>query len=261
MVYSPQGEPLQVEGLTKGIEDVLHEAENALAVPGMKKLFEQMKDSLGDDIVRENLRAAFRMLPDEGKARVGDKWVREWKQKLPPLDITAVGHGEYELAGIEERYSFGADGPLVHVWPRGEAEPREPTHGLDEPMGDGLLRLVGYDAAILEEAGGPALALALYWQPDGQIDGNYKLSLRVLDEMGEPLADGAGNVLVADRFPLRQVAPTWSWLPAEMVRDVQTIDLPTDWRDRASRLQVIVYDAESIAEIGRWELNLATLRP
>ncbi len=186
------------------------------------------------------------------------------KRRALLASLVEAGNPVYltrELAGIEERYSFGADGPLVHVWPRGEAEPSEPTHWLDERMGDGLLRLVGYDAAILEEAGGPALALALYWQPDGQIDGNYKLSLRVLDEMGEPLADGAGNALVADRFPLRQVAPTWSWLPAEMVRDVQTIDLPTDWRDRASRLQVIVYDAESIAEIGRWELNLATLRP
>ncbi len=166
-----------------------------------------------------------------------------------------------ELPGIEERYSFSADGPLVRVWPRGAADPGAPDHVLDEIFADGALRLTGYDATVLDQAGGPALALSLYWQPEEALTRNYKLSLRVTDEQGQPLIGANGEPIVADRFPLRQVAPSWSWLPGEVVRDVQLIDLPAQWVEQAEAVQVILYDAENVAEAGRWELDTATLRP
>jgi hypothetical protein len=166
-----------------------------------------------------------------------------------------------EVAGIEDLYSFGAQGPLVRVWPRGEAQAGQPAHALEEEMADGALRLIGYDATILEQAGGPALALALYWLPEQPLVGNYKLSLRVLDEAGAPLLDPAGEAIVADRFPLRQVAPTRSWLVGETIRDEQIVNLTQDWARQAATLLVIVYDADSIAEVGRWTLDLGPLRP
>ncbi|MCB0047178.1 MAG: DUF2723 domain-containing protein [Caldilineaceae bacterium] len=177
-------------------------------------------------------------------------------------DGVAAGQPVYltrEIAGIEALYSFSADGPLVRVWPRGEIGIAAYAQPLDVAMADGALRLLGYDADVLAQHGGPALSLALYWQPDQAIDRNYKLSLRIVDEAGAPLTNPNGETAVADRFPLRQVAPTWSWKAGEIVRDVQIIQLPPGWE--SARLQVILYDAESVAEAGRWELNLSNLRP
>jgi hypothetical protein len=166
-----------------------------------------------------------------------------------------------ELPGVEEIYSFSGDGPLVRVWPRGSARPDPPEHALDLAFADEALRLIGYDATLLEQAGGPALELVLAWQPLKKLARNFKLSLRVLDESGTPLLYADGAPAVADRFPLRQVAPSWSWLPEEVVRDVHVLPLPDTWAQDADRIQLIMYDAETIAEVGRWELATKPLRP
>ena len=59
-----------------------------------------------------------------------------------------------------------------------------------------------------------------------------------------------------DEFPLRQVAPTTTWLPGETVRDVYTLYLPPAAQAKPATLQVILYDAETLAEVGRWETAL-----
>lgn len=157
-----------------------------------------------------------------------------------------------ELDGIETNFSFSGQGPLVRVWPRGEAEPGWPTHPLDVTLADGMVRLVGYDLVILQQAGGPAARIAFYWQPATGLTQRLKLSLRLQTRNGAPLVWPDGRVATEDRFPLRQVAPSWSWLPGEVVRDVHTLRLPVAPSRTSIRLLVIVYDAESLAEVGRW---------
>lgn len=102
LAFSAQGEPLRVEGLSEGLQEVLEEATATLPMPSLKKMFDQMRDQLGDSIIEENLRATYRMFPDGGKARVGDTWTRDWTMQMPPMDIAAKGNAEYELAGVEE---------------------------------------------------------------------------------------------------------------------------------------------------------------
>ena len=154
-----------------------------------------------------------------------------------------------EVAGIEEKYSFSGEGPLVRVWPRGQTQPGHPQHPLDVAMADGVLHLTGYDLETLDQAGGPGLMLALYWRPQQPLSRDYKVSLRVLDADGQPIVQ-------EDRFPLRHVAPTSAWVVDETVKDVYILDLPDDWADRAVSLQVILYDAETVEEAGRWTLDL-----
>ena len=145
-----------------------------------------------------------------------------------------------EVAGIEDIYSFGGEGVLVRVWPRGEAQSGTPTHPLNLSLLDGQLLLTGYDIEALNQPGVPSLRVVFYWQPTTQISQRLKLSLRLLD--------GAGEVIRAeDRYPLRQVAPTSAWLPAEVVRDVYDLSLPS----AAVELLVIVYDEATVAEAGR----------
>ncbi|MBI1296099.1 DUF2723 domain-containing protein [bacterium] len=150
-----------------------------------------------------------------------------------------------ELDGIGNQYSFSGEGPLVRVWPRGQAETGSPSIRTEAEMADGALRLLGYDRHVAELAGGPALQIVLYWQPQAALDQRYKLSFRLLDGDGAQLAQ-------EDRFPLRQVASTADWLPTEAVRDVHDLPLPAD----ATQLLVIVYDEETLAEAGRVEIPL-----
>jgi hypothetical protein len=180
--------------------------------------------------------------------------------------IAAAVQGDYptyltqEVAGIAEEYSFSGEGPLVRVWPRGMAEIPAPTHPLTTPFADGKLLLVGYDLLWLEEAGGPSLRLALYWQPQTTLQHEYKISLRLLRDDGTPLTWPTGAAVAADRFPLRQVAPTTTWAPGEIVRDVQDLAIPFPTADAAT-LRVILYDAATVVEAGAVDLPLPPAPP
>jgi hypothetical protein len=81
-----------------------------------------------------------------------------------------------------------------------------------------------------------------------------KTSIRLLAADGTPLAYADGSPAVFDQFPLRQVALTPSWLPGELVRDVYTFYMPP--AAAPATLQVILYDADTLAEAGRWEIQI-----
>lgn len=147
-----------------------------------------------------------------------------------------------EIAGIAERYSFSGDGPLVRVWPRGQAQAGAPQHALSQPFVAGALELVGYDLAWLAQAGGPALRVAFYWRPAAPLTKVYKLSLR--------LRQGDNILLQEDRYPLRLVAPTTSWLPGETVRDVHYLAVPATVVPQSTQLRVILYAEQDGAEAG-----------
>lgn len=150
-----------------------------------------------------------------------------------------------EVAGIEDAYSFGGDGVLVRVWPRGTAQSAQPTTPLDLSFADGQLQLLGYDLTALDQPGGAGWRVVLHWRPVTPLPQRLKLSLRLMDSSG-------GVMQAEDRYPLRQVAPTTAWLPGEVVRDVYNLPgLPA-----ATALLVIVYDEATVAEVGQVTLPL-----
>ena len=161
-----------------------------------------------------------------------------------------------ELEGIDGQYSFTGDGPLVRVWPRGQAETGAAQHPLAVVMNDRRLALDGYDLQRLEWVGGPALRVALYWQPTAQITQTLKVSLRLLGEDGTPVTNADGSPVVLDQLPLRQVAPTPTWAPGERLRDIYDLRLPPAFAGAAT-LQVILYDAATLEEAGRVELPIS----
>ncbi|MBX3013888.1 MAG: DUF2723 domain-containing protein [Caldilineaceae bacterium] len=160
----------------------------------------------------------------------------------------AQGYPTYltqEVAGIADYYSFSGEGPLVRVWPRGQAEVGPPQHALQQAFIEGTLQLTGYDFVWLDEAGGRTVRLALYWQPTMPLTKVYKLSLR--------LYQGDTLLLQADRYPLRLVAPTTTWLPGETIRDVHYLSPPVD-APPATHLRVILYAEADGAEAGAIDL-------
>ncbi|MEZ4862335.1 MAG: DUF2723 domain-containing protein [Caldilineaceae bacterium] len=165
----------------------------------------------------------------------------------------AQGYPTYitqEVAGIADQYSFSGEGPLVRVWPRGAAQAGSPQHESALWMADETLELVGYNLDWLAEAGGPTLSVTLYWRPVVPLQQEYKVSLRLLDPTGALLYWPNGLAIVEDHYPLRLVAPTTTWLPGEVVRDVHALPVTPSARAEAAQLQIILYDAATVAEAG-----------
>ncbi len=159
-----------------------------------------------------------------------------------------------ELPGIERQYSFSGHGPLVRVWPRGEARPGSWSTRLDVVLLDGRVQIRGYDLVRLLQAGGPTLRLVLYWQPTEPLERSLKVSLRALREDGTPALGPEGRPVVADRFPLRQVYPSWAWLPGEVVRDVHDLPIRGKAAEKTAQLLVVVYDGATVEELGRFQI-------
>lgn len=156
-----------------------------------------------------------------------------------------------ELPGIERLYSFGGNGALVRVWPRGQAQTQPPDQPVDIDFANDELRLVGYDLGLLQGSNGRMADLALYWQPRTALTQTLKLSLRVVDGAGVVLKVPSGAPAQQDLFPLRMVAPTTAWRPGEIVRDAYQVQLPS--ATEGARILAIVYDSADLTEVGRWE--------
>jgi hypothetical protein len=74
----------------------------------------------------------------------------------------------------------------------------------------------------------------------------YKVSLRFLEN---------GQVVTQeDRYPLRLVAPTTSWLPGETVRDVYDLVAPSSDSPQPMQLRVILYAEVDGREVGAVDL-------
>ena len=101
IILSSRGEPIKVQGFSQGVEEAIAEIDFFSSKPFIKPIVNQMQKCLGDNIIEEQLRTFFRLLPDRGKARIGDRWTHEWQVPLPIGHMIAVGKGEYELVGIE----------------------------------------------------------------------------------------------------------------------------------------------------------------
>ncbi|MCB0084189.1 MAG: hypothetical protein KDE47_24790, partial [Caldilineaceae bacterium] len=63
-----------------------------------------------------------------------------------------------------------------------------------------------------------------------------------------------------DLFPLRRVATTDQWLPGETIVDTYYLRLPANAQEAQNgspfKVQLILYDAETTTEVGRWETQL-----
>ncbi|MFQ5408454.1 MAG: hypothetical protein ACE5FI_08570, partial [Anaerolineales bacterium] len=79
----------------------------------------------------------------------------------------------------------------------------------------GPIRLVGYDAALTEEA----LQLTLVWQTDSAPDASYKYFVHLFDPVTEAI------VAQADAFPQGGAHPTSEWLPGEVVSEAVSLPL------------------------------------
>jgi hypothetical protein len=155
------------------------------------------------------------------------------------------------LAGAPERYSLAAVGPLVRVWPKGQAELLEAEHYLGRSLGQAVL-LSSHEQQIVGSHSGPAIRLTLRWQVAGPVKDDLKVSARLLD--------GSGAVVsAADSVPVHNTYPSWAWQVGETVGDLYDLPIPPDRGSGPHRLLIILYRAADGSEVGRADLGVIGL--
>lgn len=143
------------------------------------------------------------------------------------------------LNGLPEKYSLGAFGPLVRVWPA----PRIAALPSDAPR-VGAIKYRN-DGVTQPYAGRARLQVA--WQPTAPIHDDLKVSARLLD--GEQL------IAQKDDWPVHNAYHTPFWRAGEVIADVYDLKIPEAMPAKKVRVLLIVYRADSGAEVGRADLG------
>ncbi|RME85816.1 MAG: DUF2723 domain-containing protein [Caldilineae bacterium] len=158
------------------------------------------------------------------------------------------------LAGLAETYSLSAEGPLIRIWPAGQADPKDlPTRTFASVPSDPPLRLLGWDARLRSPRSGPGVRVRLLWQSDAHPPPDMKISARLLTSDGTLLAQ-------RDDFPVHNAYPPSRWRPFERVLDAY--DLPLETRPSTSlTLLIILYNPSDGRELARWQTSGLTFQP
>ncbi|MCD6289412.1 MAG: DUF2723 domain-containing protein [Anaerolineae bacterium] len=155
------------------------------------------------------------------------------------------------LPGAERRYSLGAVGPLIRVWPKG-ASTWDPLPGqADLAMGDGV-HMTGYLIELRRRRSGRLARLTVHWRAAGRIEERLKISARLATATNDKVA-------MADSEPVHNAYPTTSWLPGEVVQDVYDLRVPPSVPAGEYEVLLILYRAANGREIGRANLGVVKL--
>jgi hypothetical protein len=177
------------------------------------------------------------------------------EERLAALE-SALGAGQAvyvtrPVHGLPERYSLSTLGPLIRVRASPTTAIPIPQHPLAIDLTD-LLRLLGYDTAVMSPHQQTTVRLTLHWQVLAPVDADYKVSARLLD--------GEGNqVGQVDGVPVHNTYPTSRWKVGETIADVYDMTVPSDTPHGQYRLLVILYEPDTLAEVGRAELGTVQL--
>lgn len=150
-----------------------------------------------------------------------------------------------EMPGLAERYSLTSEGPLVRVWPAGEAAPADLPRRVDVPFGDAL-RLVGWDLSPVPANGADWLRLQAAWRVNSLVGEELKVSARLLAPDGSVVAS-------QDAIPVHWAYSTTAWRPGETVVDSYDFALPLGTQVEALTPLLILYRATDGTEVGRFQ--------
>ncbi len=147
------------------------------------------------------------------------------------------------VTGLAESFSLSAAGPLIRVWPPGQAELPAPAHRVDVALTPAV-RLVGWELLWQRPRSGPAARVYLHWQAEAPLTTDFKVSVRLLAADGSLLAQ-------RDNVPVHNTYPPIRWRAGETVRDAYDLvlaDMPAD----PVTLWIILYQPADGREIAAW---------
>jgi len=166
----------------------------------------------------------------------------------------AAGHPVYltrPLPGAEERWHLSALGPLIRVRERPGQLSIAPDYPTSVAFGDSIL-LNGFDTELKSKPSGTKLRVVLYWQALREIEEEYWVSMRLVDEQGHLASQ-------LDRGPVYFAYPTTAWQPGETIVDSYDLPVLVGVPPGEYSLVLILYRPENLEEVGRAELGKIVL--
>ena len=160
----------------------------------------------------------------------------------------AAGRAVYltrELAGLPQRYSLSAAGPLIRVWPAGAA-PAQPLSPVLDVALHPSLRLTGFTVTQLPAEHAVWVRVAAATRVTAPIGEEWKVSARLLGRDGEVVS-------AIDATPVHWAYPTTAWRVGETVLDAYDFALPAGTDVAALTPLLIWYRAADGAEIARYQ--------
>lgn len=100
-------------------------------------------------------------------------------------------------------------------------------------LGDGQLRLLGYDISADRVAPGQSLKVTLYWQALAPFDSNFQVFVHLYDGQMVAQDDGA---------PECDINPTTRWEPGQLIVDPHILEIPADATSGKMKLLVGMYE-------------------
>lgn len=110
------------------------------------------------------------------------------------------------------------------------------------------IELLGYDVTSPENVTALSVWLTLYWQALTDVNRDYVILIRLLDDNNEEKAFWLGR-------PVRSGLPTQEWRSEQLVQDPWLLTLPEEVPAGTFQLEVGLFDAETQQEVGRQMLG------
>lgn len=179
----------------------------------------------------------------------GYTWIEHYEIAISPLaytpDSLTFAVGMYEtVTGM--RLPVQAEAPFVvasagdtvtfgDVW---LSEVAEPT---DVYFGKGIV-LTGYDLSDVIVARGKTLQTALHWRCAARIDGDYTISVQLIDAQWNKAAQ-------SDAWPLDGAAPTSTWQVGQTIEEARALAIAADVTPGVYNLQLAIYRVNAAGEL------------
>ena len=146
-------------------------------------------------------------------------YVSQVQRKLPTaalVDFFSAQAPEYvaRLGGVDFARVYPS--PVLLSGEQPAVEQRLDSLRLGEELG-----LVGYALSADRAEAGETMFVTLYWQALKQLDRDYEIQMRLIDQEGQIAWQQAGH-------PFEGYFPTWWWRPGKTMYDRYRIELPAD---------------------------------
>ncbi|MEJ5312032.1 MAG: glycosyltransferase family 39 protein [Anaerolineae bacterium] len=179
----------------------------------------------------------------------GHTWIEHYEIAIPPLayapDSLTFAVGMVETA-TGARLPVQAEAPFV-IAPAGDAvtfgdvwlsETAEPTKVY---FGKGIV-LTGYNLSDVIVARGETLQATLRWRCAAPIDGDYTISVQLIDAQWNKAAQ-------SDAWPLDGAAPTSSWRVGQTIDEPRALAIAADVTPGVYNLQLAIYRVNAAGEL------------
>jgi len=179
----------------------------------------------------------------------GRTWIEHYEIAVSPLayasDSLTFAVGIYETA-TGARLPVQADAPFI-VAPAGEAVTfgdvwlSEAAKSTEVYFGKGVV-LTGYELSDVIVARGETLQATLHWRCANRIDGDYTISVQLIDEHWNKAAQ-------SDAWPLNGAAPTSSWQVGQIIEEPRSLAIAADATPGVYNLQLAIYRVNDEGEL------------